>query len=105
MYVAAIDTHHDAVDGKSVGKHDLVIRLFRSGHQVGSSHLVPSCYLSLVQMTLKVEPFEPLESVELKFLLLKTVLLTALASVKRVGDMQAFLVDDSCDDSVTLTLS
>ncbi len=38
----------------------------------------------------------PLQSVELKFLSLKTVLLTALASVKRVGDLQAFSVDDSC---------
>ncbi len=47
-------------------------------------------------MALKEEPFEPLQSVEPKFLSLKTVLLTALASVKRVGDLQAFSVDDSC---------
>ncbi len=45
---------------------------------------------------MKEEPFEPLQSVELKFLSLKTVLLTALASVKRVGDLQAFLVEDLC---------
>ncbi len=38
----------------------------------------------------------PLQSVELKFLSLKTVLLAALATVKRVGDLQAFSVDDSC---------
>ncbi len=37
-----------------------------------------------------------LQSVELKPLSLKTVLLIALASVKRVGDLQAFSVDDSC---------
>ncbi len=27
---------------------------------------------------------------------MKTLLLTALASIKRVGDLQAFSVDDSC---------
>ncbi len=37
-----------------------------------------------------------MQSVELKFLSLKTVLLAALATVKRVGDLQAFSVDDSC---------
>ncbi len=45
---------------------------------------------------LRGAPFEPLQSVELKFLSLKTVLLSALATVKRVGDLQAFSVDDSC---------
>ncbi len=37
-----------------------------------------------------------MQPVELKFLSLKTVLLAALATVKRVGDLQAFSVDDSC---------
>ncbi|KAI2663241.1 ORF V: Enzymatic polyprotein [Labeo rohita] len=41
-------------------------------------------------------PFEPLASVELKYLSLKTALLTALASIKRVGDLQAFSVDEAC---------
>ncbi len=58
-------------------------------------HLVPSWDLPSVLTALE-EPFEPLQSVELKFLSLKTVLLTALASVKRVGDLQAFSVDDLC---------
>ncbi len=53
-------------------------------------------------------PFEPLQSVELKFLSMKTLLLTALALIKRVGDLQAYSVDDSClefgpaDSSATL---
>ncbi|KAI2655793.1 ORF V: Enzymatic polyprotein [Labeo rohita] len=34
--------------------------------------------------------------VELKFLSLKTALLTALASIKRVGDLQAFSVNEAC---------
>ncbi len=53
-------------------------------------------------------PFEPLQSVELNFLSMKTLPLTVLASIKRVGDLQAFSVDDSClefgpaDSSATL---
>ncbi len=53
-------------------------------------------------------PFEPLQSVEFKFLSMKTLPLTVLASIKRVGDLQAFSVDDSCfefgpaDSSATL---
>ncbi len=98
VYVAAIAAHHDAVDGKSVGNHDLVIRFLRGARRLNPPrpHLVPSWDLPSVLTALKEEPFEPLQSVELKFLSLKTVLLTALASVKRVGDLQAFSVDDSC---------
>ncbi len=97
VYVAAIAAHHDAVDGKSVGKHYLVIRFLRVARKLNPPrpHLVPSWDLPSVLTALE-EPFEPLQSVELKFLSLKTVLLTALASVKRVGDLQAFSVDDLC---------
>ncbi len=98
MYVAANAAHHDAVDGMSVGKHDLVIRFLRGARKLNPPrpHLVPSWDLPSVLTTSKGEPFEPLYSVELKFLSLKTVLLAALAPVKRVGDVQAFSVDDSC---------
>ncbi len=41
-------------------------------------------------------PREPLQTVEPKFLSMKTLLLLALASIKRVGDLHAFSVDDSC---------
>ncbi len=41
-------------------------------------------------------PFEPLDSVELKFLSLKTALLTSLTSIKRVRDLQAFSVSKEC---------
>ncbi|KAI2656602.1 ORF V: Enzymatic polyprotein [Labeo rohita] len=63
-------SYHDAVDGTSLGKHQLI--------------------------GLREAPFEPLVSVELKYLSLKTALLTALASIKRVGDLQAFSVDEAC---------
>ncbi len=98
VYVTAIAAHHDAVDGKSLGKHDLVIRFLRGARRLNPPrpHLVPSWDLPVVLSALRGAPFEPLQSVELKFLSLKTVLLSALATVKRVGDLQAFSVDDSC---------
>ncbi len=98
VYVAAIAAHHDAVDGKSLGKHDLVIRFLRGARRLNPPrpHLVPSWDLPSVLSALRGAPFEPLQSVELKFLSLKTMLLSALATVKRVGDLQAFSVDDSC---------
>lgn len=40
-------------------------------------------------------PFETHDSVELKFLSFKTMLLVMLTSIKRVGDLQAFLVNKS----------
>ncbi len=94
VYVAAIAAHHDAVDGKSLGKHDLVIRFLRGARRLNPPrpHLVPSWDLPSVLSALRGAPFEPLQSVELKFLSLKTVLLSALATVKRVGDLQAFSV-------------
>ncbi len=58
--------------------------------------LVPFWDLSIVLAGLQRGPFEPLDSVELKFLSLKTAFLTALTSIKRVGDLQAFSVREEC---------
>ncbi|KAL0150167.1 hypothetical protein M9458_054594 [Cirrhinus mrigala] len=52
--------------------------------------------LSLVLTALQKAPFEPSQLVKLKLLSMKTLLLLALASIKRVGDLHAFLVDKSC---------
>ncbi len=57
---------------------------------------IPSWDLSLVLRALQQGPFEPLQTVEPKFLSMKTLLLLALATIKRVGDLHAFSVDDSC---------
>ncbi len=83
VYVAAIAAHHDAVDGWSL-------------MNPSRPPLVPSWDLSIVLAGLQRGPFEPLDSVELKFLSLKTALLTALTSIKRVGDIQAFSVSEEC---------
>ncbi len=96
VFVAAISTHHDPVEGKSVGKHNLVVRFLRGARRLNPPRppSLPSWDLALVLRALITAPFEPLQSVELKFLSMKTLLLTALASIKRVGDLQAFSVDD-----------
>ncbi len=60
------------------------------------SPLVPSWNVSIILAGLQRGPFEPLDSVELKFLSLKTALLTALTSIKWVGDFQAFSVSEEC---------
>ncbi len=98
VYVAAITAHHDAVDGRSLGKHNLIVRFLKGARRMNPSRspLVPSWDLSIVLAGLQRGPFESLDSVELKFLSLKTVLLTALSSIKRVGDLQAFSVSEEC---------
>ncbi len=78
--------YHDAVDGRSLGKHDLIVRFLKGARRMNPSKspLVP------VLAGLQRGPFEPLDSVELKFLSLKTALLTALTSIKRVGTSRRF---------------
>ncbi len=90
--------HHDAVDGRSLGKHDLIVRFLKGARRMNPSRppLVPFWDLSIVLAELQRGPFEPLDSVELKFLSAKTVLLTALTSIKKVGDLRAFSVSEEC---------
>ncbi len=56
---------------------------------------MPFWVLSLVLGALQHVLYDILQSVELIFLSMKTLLLIALASMKRVGDLQIFLVDKS----------
>ncbi len=92
VYVATIVAHHDAVDGRYLGKHDLIVRFLKGARRMNPSRspLVPSWDLSIVLAGLQRGPFEPLDPVELKFLSLKTALLTALTSIKWVRDLQRF---------------
>ncbi len=90
--------HLDAVDGRSLGKHDLIVSFLKGARRMNPSRspLVPSWDLSIVLAGLQRGLFEPLDSVELKFLSAKTALLTAVTSIKRVGDLQAFSVSEEC---------
>lgn len=45
---------------------------------------------------LSQHPFEPLEAVGLKFASLKTTLLLALTTIKRVSDLQALSIQPFC---------
>ncbi len=78
VYVAATSAHHDAVDGRSLGKHDLIVRFLKGarGMNPSMSPLMPSWDLSIVLAGLQRGPFEPLDSVELKVMSVKTALLT-----------------------------
>ncbi len=73
-------------------------------------HSVPPWDLEVVLRALSQPPFEPLISIDLKELSIKTALLLALASAKRIGDLHAFSLDNDCirfgpgDCSVTLRL-
>ncbi|KAL0194596.1 hypothetical protein M9458_008168, partial [Cirrhinus mrigala] len=83
VYVAAITAYHDVVDGLSLGKHHLIIRFLRGARRLNPPrlHLIPSWDLSVVF------------GAEIS---LKTVLLIALTSIKRVGDLHAFSVSETC---------
>ncbi len=85
-------------DSRSLGKHDLIVRFLKGARSMNPSRspLVPSWDLSIVLAGLQRGPFEPLDSVELKFLSAKTALLTTLTSIKRVRDLQAFSVSEEC---------
>ncbi len=63
VYVAAIATHHDAVDGRSLGKHDLIVRFLKGARRMNPSRspLMPSWDLSIVLAGLQRGPFEPLD--------------------------------------------
>ncbi|KAL0152042.1 hypothetical protein M9458_052646, partial [Cirrhinus mrigala] len=98
VYVAAIAAFHALVDNRIIGKNDLVIRFLKGARRLNPPRpsTLPTWDLALVLDALTGPPFEPIQSVSLRALSLKTALLLALASVKRVGDLQALSIDDSC---------
>ena len=98
VYLSAISACHLGFDGKTVGAHPLMIRFMKGVHRakLTSSPLFPDWDLSVVLGALCGPPFEPLESVDLKILSLKTVLLVALTTTKRVSDIGALSVAPEC---------
>ncbi len=99
VYVAAIAAQRE-LDEIPLWRHRLV-----SAFMLGARRLrpvrptaVPSWDLSVVLEGLVTAPFEPLESASDRILTLKVVLLLALTSLKRVGDLQAFSVSETCMD-------
>ncbi len=91
VYAAAIAAFYDPIAGRSVGRDGAVVQFLRGARRMNPPRpcTVPPWDLPTVLRALKGPPFEPMQSTSLRALSLKTALLLALASVKRVGDLHA----------------
>ncbi len=98
VYVTAIAAFRSPQGGQSIGKHAMVVRFLKGAKRLHPPRppSVPPWDLKVVLRAISQPPFEPLTSVGLKELYLKTTLLLALASAKRIGDLHAFSVDSDC---------
>ncbi len=99
VYVAAIAARRE-LDEIPLGRHQMVSAFMRGVRRLRPVRpmAVPSWDLSVVLEGLVTAPFEPLESTSERILTLKVALLLALTSLKRVGDLQAFSVSETCMD-------
>ncbi len=98
VYVAAIASFRSLQSRQLIGRHAMVVSFLK-----GAKRLHPPCPpsvppwdLEVVLRALSQPTFESLTSVSLKELSLKTTLLLALASAKRIEDLHAFSVDSDC---------
>ncbi|KAL0151928.1 hypothetical protein M9458_052766 [Cirrhinus mrigala] len=98
VYLAAIAACHVGFDGTTVGQHPLIRRFMKGARRSLPviKRVIPEWDLSMVLEVLSRYPFEPLGDISLKLLSLKTALLLALASTKRVSDLHALSVHSSC---------
>ncbi len=98
VFVAAIAAFHAPAAGQSIGRDNSVVRFLKGARRLNPPRplTVPTWDLPTVLRALKGPPFEPLQSTNLRSLSLKTALLLALASVKRVGDLQALSISPAC---------
>ncbi len=98
VFVAAIAAFHAPIAGQSVGRDNSVVSFLKGARRLNPPRplTVPTWDLPTVLRALKGPPFEPLQSTDLRSLSLKTALLLALASVKRVGDLQALSTSPAC---------
>ncbi len=99
VYVAAVTARRDS-NNVPLGSHRLVSSIMRGAKRLRPVRppSFPSWDLSVVLKDLLGPLFEPLESAPLRTLTLKVTLLLALASFKRVGDLQALSVSASCTE-------
>ena len=90
-YVTAISRRHEFVDAQPLSLHPTVTQWLK-GLEKGqgpSRVVVPPWNLELVLRALKRDPFEPVRNCVDKYLTWKTVFLVAVASARRVGELQA----------------
>lgn len=98
VYVAAISCWHVNVDGVTVGSNKTVSLFLKGARRLRPFRrpVVPTWDLGMVLDALKSAPFEPMTEVGLKWLSMKTAFLLAMVSAKRVGELQALSVHESC---------
>ncbi|KAK0147975.1 hypothetical protein N1851_012342 [Merluccius polli] len=86
VYLAAISACHVGFGRDTAGRHPLVRRFMKVARRrlFVPKPLFPSWDLSLVLDALCQQPFEPLGEIDMKLLSLKTALLLALSTAKRV---------------------
>lgn len=98
VYVAAISLRHVLVENATVGCQWLVSSFLRGALRLRppAAPRVPAWDLSLVLDVLSSSPFEPLAQADLKWLSMKTAFLLAVTSAKRVGELHALSVSESC---------
>ena len=92
-YVSAISSRHQPVDETSFGSHPAVTQWLKGLLQSKgiSRSIVPAWDLDIVLSALKAFPFEP--AVSDKYTTWKTVLLVAVASARRAGELHALRMD------------
>ncbi len=97
VYVAAIASFRYLQGEQSIGRDAMVVSFLKRAKRLHPPRppSVPPWDLEVVLRALSQPPFEPLTSIGFK-LSLKTTLLLALASAKRIGDLHAFSVDSDC---------
>ena len=97
-YRAAISDIHEAWGTSTVSTNKLLSKLIKGIFHTNptSNQLLPNWDLPLVLEALTKPPFEPLRSIELKFLSWKTVFLLALASAARVSELHALSTNEAC---------
>ncbi|KAL2077870.1 hypothetical protein ACEWY4_027374 [Coilia grayii] len=110
VYLAAISACHVSPDTGSVGQHTLVSRFMKGVRRLRPVIRLraPTWDLTLVLKAMTGPPFEPIQSIPIRLLSIKTALLLALASAKRVGEVHAMSSHPSCinfaDNDMMVTL-
>lgn len=98
VYVAAISAYHAPVGGSSLGSHSLVCSFLKGARRLNPARNphFPVWDLPLVLAFLCSPQFEPLQSIDIKRLSLKTSFLLAIATAKRVSELHALSISELC---------
>ena len=98
VYVAAISLYHETVGEQTVGSHRSVSQFLRGTRRLRPRrpNLTLNWDLKLVLDSLCRPPYEPINSIDLKWLSLKTAFLLAITSAKRVSELHALSVSSTC---------